>query len=93
MATAWQAKKHEIWECLSNAAESAVFSGFQRLQFTGSCVKASAFYGVMSTDAGISLKPQLEEAEAKPALEPIARRPAPLEVEAPQPPWRFSCSF
>jgi len=57
----------------------------------GRCAEGSALYGAISNDAGISLKSQLEEAEAKPALEPIARRPAPLEIEAPLP-LRFSCS-
>lgn len=52
--------------------------------------ESMTLYSAISSDARISLKSQLEEAEAKPALEPIARRPAPLEIEALQP-WRFSC--
>jgi hypothetical protein len=44
----------------------------------GRCAESITLYSAISNDAGISLKSQLEEAEAKPALEPIARRPAPL---------------
>ncbi len=57
----------------------------------GRCAEGSALYGVISNEAGTSLKSQPEEAEAKPVLEPIARRPHPLEIEAPQL-LRFSCS-
>jgi hypothetical protein len=66
--------------CLQRIPASAVY---------GSCAEGSALYGAIGNDADISLKPQLEEAEAKPALVPIARRPHPLEIEAPQL-WRFS---
>jgi hypothetical protein len=66
--------------CLQRIPASAVY---------GSCAKGSALYGAIGNDADISLKPHLE-AEGKPALGPIARRPYPLETEAPQL-LRFSC--
>jgi hypothetical protein len=70
---------HEISEVLNRCCCS--IRCLQRIPAStvyGSCAESSVLYGAIGHDTGISLKSQLEGAEAKPALEPIARRPAPL---------------
>jgi hypothetical protein len=70
--------KHEIWEVLKQCCSIRCLQRTPASAVYGRCAEGSALYGAIGNDAGISLKPQLEEAEAKPALEPIARRPVPL---------------
>jgi len=82
--------KHEISEVLKQCCSIRCLERIPASAVYGNCAEGSALYGAISNDAGISLKPQLEEAEAKPALGPIAGRPAPLEIQAPQL-LRFSC--